>query len=149
MASFGFAPVSQAMTFPVVDPQNPMNSYYADQAEQHARRHPKDPQAQALSAFGIRSLAQIDQQRRMHMQAAQQGQWASSGPMGPAMPGAQPAQAQWPAPVSSNLLPGAEVPPPTPPASQAAVGVTGEQQNLHCQKGCSRYQCRHKKQQWN
>ena len=73
MQSSGFAPVSSSMVFPVVDPQNPMNAYYADQAEQHARRHPNDPQAQALWAFWIRTLAQIEQHRRAQQMQSMQG----------------------------------------------------------------------------
>ena len=48
-----------------------MNASYAQQAEEHARRNPHDPHAQALYAHWIRGMMQVNM---MHTQASTNAQ---------------------------------------------------------------------------
>ena len=104
-----------------------MNRYYADQAEQHARRNPNDAHAQALWAHWIRALAQIDAQR-MQSQQPIPGMAAAAAPPAPPVHGGFP-MPPMPSAVPSQL-PGAEA--PTPPASQAQLPTgTGHAQQTN------------------
>ena len=103
-----FAPINMHagmnMMFPVVQPDNPMNAYYLDQARQYAQRNPHDQHAQALYMHWLQSLQNIEAARvRMQQHAGVPG-------------GQMPAQAQ-PVPVPSNLT--AAPTAPTPPMSAA------------------------------
>ena len=69
--SVGSAGYSSSHGMPTVDPNNPMNMYYLDQAAQYARRNPHDPYAQALWAHWARSIAQIEALRAGTQQPAQ------------------------------------------------------------------------------
>ena len=61
---------SSFTSFPQIDPNNPMNAYYAEQAVSHARRNPQDAHAQLLAAHWLNAMNAIHAQRQMQ-QAAQ------------------------------------------------------------------------------
>ena len=103
MAFHGFGPMPGAQTYdahglPVIDPHNPMNMYYMNQAEQHARRNPNDHSAQLLWRHWVTTMHQIEAARRA---------LAAGAPGSPLT-----------APVPSHI-PGVEV--PTPPGTTSAV----------------------------
>ena len=108
------------IVFPNIIPDNPMNPYYLDQAEQHARRNPQDPTAQALWQYWLHSLQQIEAMRRAAAPGASGPSVAQSAPM----------------PVPSNLGLGAEAPTPpgtapvlpfSPAFGQGTAGAQGPQ----------------------
>ena len=114
----GFAqmPSHGGSSLPAVDPSNPMNLYYLQHIEQHARRNPHDMNAQRLYAHWLQSMQQIDAARL----AAAGSATSMPQPMpqpGPLTPG------QMPQPVPSHLLwAEAPTPPTTSPCLSPAFG---------------------------
>ena len=76
------------MTLPHIDPDNPMNYYYLNQAEMHALRNPHDMNAQLLFQHWKTTLLQIETSRRA-LAAAVPGSPLTGAPVPTAPPGAQ------------------------------------------------------------
>ena len=110
MEGSGFAPTHAVanLSFPVVNPDDPMNPWYLQQAAEHARRNPNDPTAHVMWQHWLISLQRIEHARRSHVPAQAPGM--PSAPSGPSMP--------VPPPVPSSFL-GAEA--PTPPMSHVGT----------------------------
>ena len=106
---FGPLPSQSQSVVPVIDPDNPMNVYYMNQAELHARRNPNDQFAQALWRHWVTTLQQFEAQRRALAAAVPNSPLTSGGQQG----------ATAPSPVPSNLA-GAS-PAPTPPGTVPVV----------------------------
>ena len=70
---------SSFTSFPQIDPNNPMNAYYAEQAVSHARRNPQDAHAQLLATHWLNAMNAIHAQRQMQ-QAAQVQTASGFGP---------------------------------------------------------------------
>ena len=134
MVDSGFAMpnVQCGFEFPVVDPNNPMNYYYLNQAQAYAQSNPSNVYAQRLLAHWMQAMRQIEQARAMQMAQLQAAQGAAGQPplqWPPGMAGAGTAPS---APVPSNLLPT-----PTPPSS--GMGPTGAKDMppfLHQERSC-------------
>ena len=124
----GFGPVQGmvVVSLPQIDPDNPMNQYYAQQAELHARRNPSDANAQRLWYHWVTSLQQIEQARRAGASSAPAGR-PSQNPF--SMPGLAA-----PAPVPS-FIPGAEA--PTPPATANVLSQQFGQGRAGPSHGCT------------
>ena len=113
MHSSAFGPMTNpfAMNMPVIDPNNPMNVYYRDQAIAHAQRCPQDPFAQALAHHWAQAVEQIEAARRQSQAAPPLAPAAGLGHQGA------------PAPVPSNAFPEAPTPPQSPMPTSPHFGA--------------------------
>ena len=94
MAESGFAQAhafGTVVDLPVIDPGNPMNAYYFQQVEQHARLNPHDAHAQRMYAHWLHGMQQIEAARRAAAAAASQPVPSNlSGAEAPTPPGSLP-----------------------------------------------------------
>ena len=77
MAHSAFASMNMnvpSFALPTIDPDNPLNAMFLQQAEAHARRNPNDQFAQAMYQHWYRTLLQIEQA------LSARGHWPADGP---------------------------------------------------------------------
>ena len=74
MSTSAFGTDPMPFQLPVIDPSSPMNRYYHDQAEAHARNNPHDINAQMLWQHWARAMQQVEQARHMQTQMGLQAQ---------------------------------------------------------------------------